>query len=154
MKQRLLFALLIIHRTNFQMLHWKVCGSDFDNAHNNVTNNYYEKVTADIDDVAEMLMRQGMNPLGYYDVVKLLADSDVKKIIVDNDEDYSKKEAFQICDVILEQICEAIIGCLEDLEEENQPNINAGVKSYYENLLDQYDKEYRFLNKRRIKNLD
>lgn len=149
MKQKILFSLLEIQRSNMHVLHWKACGNGFDTAHNKITNDYYEKITSDIDDVAEMMMRQNINPCNYIEVHKTLRDAGIDARIYSSESNYSRSDIIKACDEILGEICSAIIDVLKTPEISEKCE-NIGVKSFYEGLLDSYDKEYRFLNKRRL----
>ena len=146
--QKILFALLQLHKSNFQLLHWKVCGRDFDNMHNNVTNSYYEKTSSDIDDVAEVILRQGINPPNYAQVLGVLKEGEIHTNLLSGDATYTKQDVTIASDKMLGEICTAIIAVLNAPEMKNPENI--GIKSYYENLLNEYDKEFRFLNKHRL----
>lgn len=143
-----LFAMLQLYRANFQMLHWKACGRSFDRFHENVTTGYYEKLDKDVDDVAEILMRQGANPLGYYDVFVKMNSGDSKCKIVKSDKDYSGDDITKLTNLFLKDILDQISRCLNSSEIKDMRE-NIGIKSYYEALYNEYDKEYRFLNRRR-----
>jgi DNA-binding ferritin-like protein len=145
--QRLLLAKLILAKSNFQVLHWKCTGIDFDTIHA-VTNKYYDMANSDLDDVAEILMRQNINPLNYEDVCKLIPMNDDGKTCIPTDMMYNSNTAYSLCDKILTSITSQIIEVLRKDDIANNP-ANIGIKSYYEGLLNEYDKELRFLNARR-----
>ena len=150
MKEQIkLFALMQIHKSDFQMLHWKTIGDGFDRFHTNITSGYYEKLDKDIDDVAEVLLRQGVNPPNYFEVVMVLNEDGEKVKFISSKKDYRKTEIISYTDMILKKILNQIIKCLDSDEIKNVKE-NVGIKSYYEALYNDYDKEYRFLNKRRL----
>lgn len=69
-----LFAALVVNRYNFSVLHWGITGDKFD-AYHNLAEEYTEKFSKYIDDVAEiMLMKDGVIP-SLLDCIKIL-DSD------------------------------------------------------------------------------
>lgn len=147
-EQLILFALLQLHKSNFEVLHWKCYGCDYDTLHKEVTSQFYEDFAEDADTVAENLMRQGMNPGNYFSVMRILRETEHLDF-VDDTKLYTRNEVVQKCDEILKCILEQIEKCLQTPEiKENIKNV--GIKSFYEGMYDKYDKEYRFLNKRRI----
>lgn len=148
--QEKLFVLLTIHQSNLRMLHWKACGKDFDTMHNVVTNQYYEKYTKIIDDVAEILMRQSINPMSILHCVVLTKELNIE--VFDHKKLYDRKDIIKCCDLILTETCDAIENVLAS-EEMKLPK-NVGIKSFYESLYDSFDKESRFLNKRRYEKDD
>lgn len=149
--QQELFVLLTIHQNNLKMLHWKACGKDFDTMHNIVTNNYYEKYTSVIDEVAEVMMRQSINPLTIMHCV-VVATKNLNIKVIDHEKLYDRKDIIKYCDLILSDTCNAIEKVLTS-EEMKLPK-NVGIKSFYESLYDSFDKESRFLNKRRYEKDD
>ena len=148
MTLRNLLAILIIERSNFQVLHWKVKGHHFDNMHAKVTNDYYETISTDIDDVAEMCMRLGLNPLSYTDAYRIAKTTHPNILIVSAESDYSRDQTISMIDAILKTILQVIEGVLYSDEIQNE-RTNVGIKACLEGLYDKYDKEYRFLNERR-----
>ena len=143
-----LMAILIVQRSNFQVLHWKSIGRHFDNMHTNVTNNYYEMVSTDIDDVTECAMRLGVNPVNLVKACQIAASTEGVSMY-STEKDYERDEIVSLTDKSLKSILNAIADVLQ--EDEIQENIeNVGIKAYLEGLYDKYDKEYRFLNRRRM----
>lgn len=143
-----LIAMLIIQRSNFQILHWKVRGEDFDNMHANVTNGYYEMVSSDIDDVVEVAMRLDINPVNHIEACKIVLNDGNSNIMYPSDKDYSRDEVIVLINKSLINILSCIKDVLETDEIQNEIS-NVGIKSYLEALYDKYDKECRFLNRRR-----
>lgn len=148
MNFRTLLSILIIERSNLEVLHWKAKGVSFDTMHNNVTTNLYEKVSDDIDNIAEISMRLGMNPVNYLDAYEEISkiSSDIK--ILSADEDYYRDDIISIISDILRVIMSSILKVLASSDIQNKP-INVGIKSNLEGMFETYDKEYRFLNARR-----
>lgn len=146
--QLLLFAKIQLYRANFQMLHWKVCGKGFDRFHANITTECYEKLDKDADDIAEILMRQGASPLNYYEVLTTLNNDGGHTKIIKSNKDYSAEDVTKCISMYYEDICSQILKCLDSDAIKNVRE-NVGIKSYYEALYNEYDKELRFLNRRR-----
>ena len=149
MTTRELLSVMMIQRSNFEVLHWKAKGRHFDNVHNNVTTGYYEMVSDDIDTIAEMGMRMGYNPLNYITAYKVASKICGNKLeFVDANVDYSRDEIIDKTDKILQLILLCIAQVLTT--DEMQNNIrNVGIKATLESMYDKYDKECRFLNARR-----
>ena len=147
--QRLLLAILLVHKSNLQVLHWKAAGQNFGDSHVNVAEKYYDKVEEDIDGVAERLMMQGGEPLNYMDVIKTLKESNKDLTMVPTDRLYTRKEVVKVSQSILGDIVNAIIAVLKSDQIANTDE-NIGIKSWYESLLESYDLEYRYLNARRL----
>lgn len=140
---QLLQALLTVHADNFHMLHWKACGKNFDSTHK-IAGDYYEMLTDDVDDVAEIMLRYDINPLNILQCVKVVAQHG-SNVSVKSTDDYDKSDIVECSDEILKEIIDTIKLTLEDY----QGTEDIGVKSYLEGLFDKYDKECRYLNKRR-----
>ncbi len=141
--------MLIVQRSNFQTLHWKIKGDDFDNMHANVTNGYYETVSDDIDDVAEILLRRSENPVNVITACRMVIDKAGKDVLYSTENDYTRNEVIEYCAKSLSLILTEIEESLES--DEIKSNIkNVGIKSYLEALYDKYDKELYFLNRRRM----
>lgn len=145
--QIVLFSMLQLHKENFKMLHWKVCGHHFDNMHNNVTSKYYDMMADDVDVVAENLMRQGINPVNIIKAISI-ATKLQDAVFVNANIDYSRDDVISITDRIFYQLLRQIEVILNTAEIKDNIQ-NVGIKAYYESLHDKYDLEYRFLNKRR-----
>lgn len=146
-EQLVLFAMLQLHKSNFQVLHWKSVGSEYDTMHKDVTTDYYEKLADDADVVAENLMRQGIDPGNYFSVIRILRETN-NLFFVDETKSYRREEIVAKTDEIFKILLDQIAKCL--LSPEIKDDIkNVGIKSFYEGLYDKYDLEYRFLNKRR-----
>lgn len=137
-------ALLTTHADNFRILHWKACGHNFDSAHK-IAENYYEMLSNDIDDVAEIMIRYDINPLNMISCVKLSLEYNTIKDTVKPSNNYDKYDIVEISDSILEELCSIIKDTIQDFQDED----SIGVKSYLESLFEKYDKEYRYINRRR-----
>ena len=143
-----LFAVLVLYRMNFENLHWNSKGLGFDDAHKNISTEYYEKVNDDVDVVAEMLVRLGVNPMNYKEVFDCITNSSNDYMIVASNTLYSKKDVISMSQTLLTNICTAIVAVLDS--DYMQETINAGMKSTLETLLDYYDLQARYINSRKL----
>ena len=139
-------ALFTIHSNNFRMLHWKACGENFDSAHS-IAGDYYDMVGADIDDIAEVMLRDDINPLTLEECLDAKHDMNISILDVKGDADYTKSEIIRFSGRILSDILNGILETLEEYQDDR----HVGIKSYLEGLYDKYDKEANYLNKRRMK---
>lgn len=143
-----LFAVLVLYRMNFENLHWNSKGLGFDDAHKNISTEYYEKVNDDVDVVAEMLVRLGVNPMNYREVFEYITNSSNDYMIVESNTLYSKKDVISMSQILLTNISNAIVAVLDS--DYMQETINAGMKSTLETLLDYYDLQARYINSRKL----
>lgn len=143
---QLLQALFTIHSNNFRMLHWKSCGEGFDRAHK-IAGDYYDMVGADIDDIAEVMMRVDITPLTCEQCYDAKTDIDMHILDVSNDDDYDKEDVIKKSDKMLHDLLKGIGETLKDYQDDDM----VGIRSYLEGLYDKYDKEANYLNKRRMK---
>lgn len=143
-----LLSILIIHRSNFEILHWKSKGCDFDTIHNSVTAGYYEKLSNSVDEIAEMGLRLGINPVNYLDAYREAKKINPDIIILDTSKDYNRDEVIDTTEAIFKEILTSISSVIFTDEMQNTKS-NVGIKSALESMFNEYDKEYRFLNNRR-----
>ena len=139
-------AVLRIYEQNFRNLHWNSKGIEFNDSHKNITTEYYEMISADVDKVAEILAMLGIDPFNYLEAAEYVTKSEVKYFVVDSKTHYSKLEICKFADIMLADICVILSAAIEEITDP----INAGVKSELETMLYNYFKELRYLNKRRL----
>ena len=143
-----LHSVLRLYCSNLSNLHWNSCGEEFNDAHVNITDGLIDLFHKWIDPVGEMLTRLGINPLNYAEVFDLVKNSSNDYFIADSAKMYSRKEIITIADVMLKDIVTLLCTVLES--EEMKATINAGIKSELEGMLNDFDLQYRYLNKRRL----
>ena len=143
---RELLALLIVSESNMRCLHWLVAGKEFDNTHAGFTTSYYEMISEDVDYIAEVCIRLGIDVLNYDSAYQIAKEKSFP--LIDDKHNYSRKDASEICDSILGNIQKYLLVVL-DSEVIKEP-MNVGIKSTLEGMYEKYDKEKRFLNKRRL----
>ena len=145
---RTLLSVLLIHRSNFEVLHWKAKGRHFDSMHNNVTTNYYDMISDTVDEVAELGMRMGLVPVNYLDAYREAKNCCNDIFVADASKDYSRDEIIATTDVILKNILDTL-GCVLYSDTIQNERTNVGIKANLEGMYDKFDKELRFLNSRR-----
>lgn len=102
-KIKWLFAVLVWYRHNLHMLHWKVVGKDFDTIHS-MLDDYVSKFNTFIDEIAEMLLSMGSNPLTMSEITSMLSSSDCRILTVESDSDYKSKEVFNAIDMMFGEL--------------------------------------------------
>lgn len=145
--QKLNLALFTYYQYNFHMLHWKSKGKGFDTAHKDITDQYYNMTFEDIDVLAEFMLRQNINPPSYKEILEILEESDIKVITIDKDENYDIDDVVKYSQKMLEDIVESLIKVCKS--DEIQQDVNIGIRAELESMLNKYDLECRYLNKRR-----
>lgn len=148
-EQRSLLALFQLYRSNFTILHWKAKGIDFDTIHKTM-GEYGDKVSGDIDVVAEMIIMQEGHPVGYEETIRLLSNIDNTSVDIKAllpEDDYPRDEAISQANKMFKNILTFITIILDKIDGHEEL---IGVKSQYENMYYEYDKEFRYLNRRRL----
>lgn len=139
-------AMLRLYESNFLNLHWNAKEEDFNDSHKGISTDYYELAGKYVDVTAEMVCRLGRCPLNYQEVGILSEKSGYT--VVESQKLYSREDIIELSDKMLGDIVTAIGNCLES--EEMKATINAGIKSTLESMLDEFDIQYRYINKRRM----
>jgi len=98
-----LFAALVVYRHNFHILHWKVKSCDFDCVHK-LFDDYVDKFNTMIDEVAEVMLSVGMNPLCLQGCIDQLVRSGTEFVVLDPVDDYDPKKAFEITNTMLTKL--------------------------------------------------
>ena len=144
-KFKMLNDVMRLYENNFRIMHWNSAGEEFNDGHVNITEKYYDMLAENIDKVSEIMGMLNIFPDGY-DLDTLPEDN--RFIRVDSNKYYSRKEAIEISEQMLNDISNLIVIVLED-QIINLPN-NAGIKSELETLLYTIQFESRYLNKRKL----
>lgn len=133
------FKMLNIYFYNFRVLHWKIKDDKFEEIHE-LMNEYYDRLSDDIDLVAEMLLSNDVDIVG----LKNIVESDYK--LINTGIDYSYNSIVDEIDLMFGDIVKYTKRLLnEDPIVTNNP----GITSELENLYMYYDKELNYKNKRR-----
>lgn len=147
-KLKELLAALLLAESNFKVLHWNAHGKEFDSTHVNITTTYYDLCSDKADVVAEMLIRMGGTPVNHAEVVTVLNDSNRHYNITASTRLYDKEEIISAADDILGGIVALIEECLASKDIAENPH-NVGIKASLEGLHDEFDIQWRYINKRR-----
>ena len=139
-------AVLRIYEQNFRNLHWNSKGIEFNDSHKNITTEYYEMVSEDVDKVAELLAMLNIDAFNYLEAADYITKSETKYFIVDSKTHYSKLEICKFADIMLNDICSILSAAIEELSNP----LDAGIRSELETMLYNYSLQARYLNKRRI----
>lgn len=139
---------LTIFANNVKMLHWNCKGNEFGAVHDGLTNDLYDKMTDDIDRVAEMMIRLSIRPLNLYEVVQIGEENDIP--VVSSNYLYQKEDVYKYIQKMLIEI----IGNIEEALQVDmiQDVKNTGIRSDLEAMHNEYDIERRFKNARRMLN--
>ena len=137
---------LTIFANNVKMLHWNCKGNEFGAVHDGLTNELYDKMTDDVDRVAEMMIRLSLRPLNLYEVVEIGEENDTP--VVNSNYLYEKEEVYKYIQkmliVIMKNIEETLeLDAIQDIK-------NTGIRSDLEAMHNEYDIERRFKNARRL----
>lgn len=134
-------AMFCMYTHNMRMLHWFSTGKHFNGLHD-TCNEYYEKMSEDIDFIAELCMMHDVEPCAYSEVSKVLDSSDMKfyELVP---ADYKCKSVYFNCKMMFETIIEALDKIKERLSSDEVSEIE--TIQYY------YRKELQYKIKRRLK---
>lgn len=143
-----LLSVLIVERSNVEVIHWKSKGDFFDEIHNNITSSLYDMIADDIDVVAELGMRMGINPVNYMDALRYGTKSNPSLKVYSADNDYNRETAIKLLDNTLRNIHTSVLAVLTSDEISGNAE-NLAIKIALEGMYEKYDKEYRFLHQRR-----
>lgn len=145
----LLNAVLRVYHSNFLNLHWNSVGEEFNDAHKNISTDYYELCDKYIDSTAEMVARLGVNPYNYRDAYNALGNCKSLEVInIDTSVLYNRKSIIELSDKMLGGIINILEICL--LSEELEDVSNTGIRSDLEAMHSEIDLQYRYINKRRM----
>lgn len=92
-----LLALLIVVSHNMRVLHWCVRGLDFDPTHA-MLGEYYAQFSDYTDEVAEMGMQIGVEPLGIFAAVQTAAKGWGAEMLTGGTQTYTSAECYSIID--------------------------------------------------------
>lgn len=101
--QRLL-ACLMLYNSNIHVLHWKIKGVDFDPVHT-LIGGYYDLIDTYIDDVAEICLQVGVDPVSVPEAIKMLGDDPATTfMILRGSDNFSSNEAFEKLDIMFKDL--------------------------------------------------
>ena len=149
MKLKLLLSVLILYRSNFHNLHWNSKGKSFDRIHVQITDDYMGLMDKYIDIVGEMITRLGDNPPNLLETIHIIEESDKNIFVVHSDDLYDLEDVIKCSDIMLRDVIELIKDAYEEPEIQDEFR-NVGIKATLEGMVDEFDIQYRYLNKRRM----
>lgn len=141
-------SVLRLYCSNFRNLHWNSKGEEFDDAHATISNGYISLCDKYVDSTGEMITRLDMNPLNYTEVVEFINNAENNYMVINTEKLYTRKEIIEYSGKMLEDIVNLIVAVLN--EAIIGETINAGIKSDLEAMLNEFDIQYRYINKRRM----
>ena len=144
----MLNSVLRVYCSNFSVLHWNSAGEEFNDAHRNIAEEYEELCHKYVDVTAEMATRLGSNPLNYLEVIELMQKCEKDYVVIDSKRLYTRKDIIAMADKMFADICDILVATLE--WEPMKAGINAGIKAELETILNDFDLQYRYINKRRL----
>ena len=100
---QVLFSVVMCYRHNIHMLHWKVAGKDFDTTHK-ILDNYVSKFNLFVDEIAEMLLSIGGNPLTIQECMNVLVPSDKHILLIESKANYTSDEAYKALDIMFNDL--------------------------------------------------
>lgn len=143
-----LISVMKLYEANFRNLHWNSAGEEFNDAHKDITTNYYELFADNIDKVAEMMAMLDMNAPNYMDTVKIIDECEKEYMVVDTSQFYNRKAIVDAANVMLNDVCILLADVLQ--EECFEDHINDGIKSEFETILYDFSLQARYINKRKL----
>lgn len=146
MTLKIFLAQLIVEETNLRCLHWCACGKHFDRAHA-LADEYRKMVSEDIDTIAEYSDMLETGVCNIPEAMEILDNSERDFLIVDTSKNYDKKTIQAYINMILREIVDSLQILLSS--DDIQNNNNVGIRSDLETICGKYDKQLRYLNKRR-----
>lgn len=146
MKLKLLDALLRLYEQNFRNLHWNAVGEDFNDSHKDITTEYYEMLSKDVDFIAEVLCMYNTCPVNYMEAAEMISSAENKYIMVESDRKYTRKDICEYTDLMFKDICKL----LSEVIAQVQNPMDAGIKSELETMLYRYTLQSRYINARRL----
>lgn len=140
--QRLL-AVLILYHFNLRILHWRLTGPNFDPVHS-LMGDYYEKFGGFIDDVAEIGMQVGTDPINVTDAVHLLESDGGKYMVLNGSENFDPVRCFEKVNFIFESTLSLYETTYSD------SNLPEDISNALQEHAYWIRKELRYKNKRRM----
>ena len=126
----------VVVNNNLHYIHWKSCGSRFDRIHA-IANEYYEKLTDDIDDIVELAVEHDEDILNPNEC----------STVVDISLSYGNFGDFEKAMIEMSLNIQSLIDVIEKTQQEGY---DSDVVSYLDELLRYWKKELNFKMKKRL----
>jgi DNA-binding ferritin-like protein len=146
MKLKLLNAVMRLYESNIRNLHWNSAGEEFNDAHKSITEEYYELLSESIDKIAEIMGIYDIPAPNYVEVITVIRSVEKSYTLIDSSKLYNRGEIIVFIDTMFEDIIEL----LDDIIENSDIEMNAGVRSELETILYEFTFQKNYINKRRL----
>lgn len=140
MSLKTFLSVLIVYRSNFQVLHWLAAGKSFEVIHKK-TEEYYNEISDDVDVIAEMVLRNSDEIVNYKEALEIIEEDDNNFILVDSKRSCEMEDFIELSTKMLKDILSCIESVLEDVD-------NIGIKSSLESLYEKYDLQANYILRR------
>ena len=108
-----LFSALVMNRHNIHVLHWKCCGTDFEDVHT-LMDSYLDKFNSLIDGIGEIMMELNINPLCLCSIIKNLEEDDEEYICISGDINYTSEKVFEHIATMFKRLIHLYEDIIED----------------------------------------
>ena len=146
---KLLLSILLLTRSNLQVLHWKCHGKAFDTIHKVCDELISDKIDPTIDLVGEVMVTAHLTPVSVVDAIKVVEEDDsVEFAMLEADADYDYDKAKGAIKEMLNNIIKLIREILEDIEkdlDDDKLNAKISLEESYKSLMNA-----KYLNSRRF----
>lgn len=140
-----LFSTIILYRHNLHILHWKAKGCHFDCIHE-LLDTYVDKFNTYVDEVAEIMLMLGINPLSLQDCLQIAEDdSDITHVLIDPTGDYDGHE----CMDYIQTMFTTLMGIYRNICDENI--LPKDIMATFDNHLGWLRLENHYKNVQRLK---
>lgn len=138
-----LLAVLMIYSDNMRVLHWKCCGVDFEPYHE-LTANYYSKLNDITDEIAEMGMQLGTNPITVLDAKDIITSIDENVLALSAIETYPNTKVLEHIDYMYKHLM-TMTTVLR-----NTDGMPEYLKSELDTIIAYFSKEVLYKNTKRL----
>ena len=139
-----LFSALVIYRHNMNILHWKSKGCHFDCLHK-LFGDYSDKFNDLIDEVAEIMLIEGQNPLCFKHCFETASEDTRDHLVLTGAEDYD----FENAATAVEKMFNMLISMYTEIAENN--DLSPELQSKFDEHLYWLKLECRYKNVQRMK---
>lgn len=137
-----------IYESNIRLLHWNTVGEEFNDAHKEITEPYYEMIAKDIDRVSEIMGMINIFPPNYLEVYAIVKKYNENYVVVDSGKLYNRREISEKIGAMFGDITDIISEILDS--DDLQSTKQAAIKSELESIMFDFDFQRRYINKRRL----
>ena len=141
-------SIMRLYESNIRLLHWNTVGEEFNDAHKEITEPYYEMIAKDIDRVAEIMGMLNIMPPNYLEVYAIVKKYKEDYVVIDSNKLYNRSEISDKIGHMFEDITNIIAEILDDDELEDSKQV--AIKSELESIMYDFDFQRRYINKRRL----